>query len=41
MTSKENYESIFTKVVLDNARLSLRELDALLCLFEGREMVKF
>jgi len=41
MTSKENYESIFTKVVLDNARSSLRELDALLCLFERREMVKF
>ena len=41
ITSKEKYESIFAKVVLDNASSSLRELDALLCLFEGREMVKF
>jgi hypothetical protein len=39
MTSKENYETIFTKAVLKHARLNVKELDVLLCLFEGIEIL--
>jgi hypothetical protein len=39
MTSKENYETIFSKAVLKHARLNVKELDVLLCLFEGIEIL--